>query len=484
MLIRNAQLHFDPAIVDVRIDRSVIAGIAPTLAPRPGESVIHAHGAALLPGLHDHHLHLQALAASLNSIGCGPPSIGNEDDLIALLQLHAAAAPGDWLRGTGYHQSVAGNIDRTWLDRHVSQRPVRIQHRSGRLWILNTAALERLDVHGANSPLEREGGRLTGRLYDGDGWLRERLAGQRPSLLEASRLLAGRGVTGITEVTPTNSLDDYRHFGAAQDRGELLQTLLVMGGAGLDHAGERDNLQRGGTKIHLHETSLPEFDALAGRIAGSHAVGRPVAIHCVTTGELVFALECLAAAGAHAGDRIEHASIALPEYLSRMRELGITVATQPNFIWERGDQYLRDLPVEHISWLYRARSLVDAGIALGGGTDAPFGAPDPWRAMQTAVDRRTRYGEVLGSQEALSPEAACDLFTGPPRRPGERPAALSAGMRADLCLIDRSWNEARDCLAATRVLTTICNGTVIWQSPADVPRQRSEPKRAMNGGLS
>jgi predicted amidohydrolase YtcJ len=417
----------------------------------------------LLPGLHDHHLHLPALAASLNSARCGPPHVNTSDELAALLARHGESSGEEWLRGIGYHESVAGEIDRDWLDSHIAERPVRIQHRSGRLWIFNSAGLERLAPHDG-APLERKDGRLTGRLYDNDDWLRRRLAGQRPSLHEASRVLASRGVTSVTEVTPSNTHAEFIYYAAAQAREELLQNLLVMGDASLDAVCESPRLARGGTKLHLHESALPDFDDVCARVARSHEAGRPVAIHCVTEGELVFSLEALAAAGAFAGDRIEHASIAPAELLPRMRELGVIVVTQPNFVWERGDQYLQDVAPEELRSLYRARGLRDAGIAIAGGTDAPFGAPDPWRAMQAAVDRRTRGGAILGEAEALSPEDAYHLFTSPLREPGKRSDALAVGAVADLCLIDRPWRTARTALAETRVVATVRDGILIWHS--------------------
>ena len=49
--------------------------------------------------------------------------------------LHRAPGEG-WLRGIGYHDGIADRIDRTWLDRHGPDRPIRIQHRGGRMWIL------------------------------------------------------------------------------------------------------------------------------------------------------------------------------------------------------------------------------------------------------------------------------------------------------------------------------------------------------------
>jgi predicted amidohydrolase YtcJ len=463
MLIQRAQLNFDPSIVDVRVEAGVIVAIAPFLRAAPGERVIAANGAALLPGLHDHHLHLSALAASLNSLQCGPPAVHAADELETLLRASDAAEQGSWLRGIGYHESVAGDIDRHWLDRHAPRRPVRIQHRSGRLWILNTAALERLGQLDAGDPLERERGALTGRLFDADAWLRVRLRSERPSLHAASRLLASRGVTGLTEVTARNSIADYRHFADSQHRGDLLQNVLAMGDESLDHAEERRGLWRGAVKFHFHEHELPEFDSLRAAIARSHAADRPVALHCATLGELAFALEALAGAGVRPGDRIEHASVAPADLIPRLCELGVTVVTQPNFIWERGDQYLRDIPPEHHSWLYRSRAFAAAGIPLAAGTDAPFGSADPWRAMQTAVDRRTRSGAVLGADESMSPEEAFGLFIGAPRNLAER-VELAVGVTADLCLLDRPWHEARKDLAAVRVLSTLREGTVISQA--------------------
>src|SRR5690606_20746043 len=97
------------------------------------------------------------------------------DALVAALKAaDAQQPPGAWLRGIGYHEAVAGELQRDWLDAVLPERPLRIQHRSGRLWILNSAALAAL-APDADAPLERSGGRWTGRLYDADDWLRARI---------------------------------------------------------------------------------------------------------------------------------------------------------------------------------------------------------------------------------------------------------------------------------------------------------------------
>ena len=222
MLIRNAQLQAS-TITDVRIDGTHIAAVDRGLTARPGEPALDARGGALLPGLHDHHVHLLALASSLESLRCGPPEVSTEEHLEQQLRERAALSDesdADWIRGIGYHESVAGDIDRAWLDRVVPDVPVRIQHRSGRLWIVNSRALAQLAAGAARlgpapSPardLPDHGALATGRLLDADRWLRERLGGHPPALQRVSARLASFGVTGVTDAGARNSLEDYHHF--------------------------------------------------------------------------------------------------------------------------------------------------------------------------------------------------------------------------------------------------------------------------------
>ncbi len=49
------------------------------------------------------------------------------------------------MRGIGYHESVLGTLpDARALDALVPDRPLAMQHRSGRMWLLNSAALDAL----------------------------------------------------------------------------------------------------------------------------------------------------------------------------------------------------------------------------------------------------------------------------------------------------------------------------------------------------
>lgn len=466
MLIRAAEIGIArPRIVDLRIVQGHIAEIARRLEAQAGEAVIDAQGGALLPSLHDHHLHLYAYAAAQDSLVCGPPQLHSTDELQRALQAHHAQLEGDaWLRGVGYHESVAGDIDRDWLDRHGPPRPLRIQHRSGRLWILNSLALQAIGAgESGATPLQRDAaGRHTGRLYDADDWLRSRRPSRRPSLHAVSRQLAAYGITGVTDTTPDNGADMFEVFASAIGRGELLQDVLMMGDASLDGCVDRAGPVRcGAHKFHLHDADLPDFDALCAAIRRSHAVGRGAAFHCVSRTDLTFALAALAEAGVAPGDRIEHAGITPPELLAWMAGLGVAVVSQPGFIAERGDAYVSDVDADDQPWLYRLRAFRDAGITLAGSSDAPFGDANPWKAMQAAVSRRTASGVVIGADESLTPEQALALFLMPADVRQRLPRQIQTGAEADLCLLDRPWKRARLDLQQLRPRMTFRRGLQI-----------------------
>jgi len=477
VLITRAEID-GIAPFDLRIAGGRIAEIGPALPRRPAEPVLDADGGALLPGLHDHHIHLMALAAAEASIRCGPPQVRSIESLGNALSFGAQRS--GWIRGVGYHESVAGHLDRTLLDDLAPDRPARIQHRSGAMWVVNSAAVDRLGLdRGVDQPgVERDhAGRATGRLFRLDAWLRERLEDRAPpSLGGVSRRLASFGVTGLTDATAENSSSELRAFVAAIEGGELLQRVVLMGSRDLPSP-NHDRVERGALKVLLEERDLPSFEQLQGIIENAHDDCRSVAVHCVTRSELVLAAAAFAAAGALPGDRIEHASVAPPDAVQLLADSPLTVVTQPGFIRERGDAYLVDVEPRDRPWLYRCRGFLRASVPLGGSTDAPFGDPDPWRAMRAAVDRRTEAGARMGSDEALTPEGALALFTSPRDRPGAPPRSIEPGVPADLCFLDRPWATARSELSSKRVVATLRDGEVIWPlSGADPSNPRgAEP---------
>jgi predicted amidohydrolase YtcJ len=469
VLISNAEVG--GRRVDVRVSEGRVVAIAeqgqaPWLMPAAAERIFDARGGALLPGLHDHHIHLFSFAAARESVKCGPPEVQHAGALVEALTAASALSSGGWLRGIGYHESVAGDIDRRWLDRVLPNQPTRIQHRSGRLWIMNSAGLERLK--GADrSPLERSGGRLTGRLYDADRWLRDRLGGHYPDIGPACAKLAEYGITALTDASANNDVRTLEHLCAQVTKGTIPQSMLLMGGSSLSTAPRSAAVEVGALKVHLHDHALPDFAQTIDLVSKAHQDERVVAFHCVTEAELAYALGVLSAAGNVSGDRIEHAGIASPDQVSAVAEQGVAVVTQPHFIAERGDQYYRDVPPQEHAWLYRGAEWLRSGVALAAGSDAPYGSANPWVAMQAAVNRCTASGRQLGADEALSAEQALDLYLSPARTPGRNWRRVVVGAPADLCVLDRPWSAARANLGAVRVLATFRRGQCVTQATAD-----------------
>ncbi|MFF1738759.1 amidohydrolase family protein [Streptomyces mirabilis] len=399
--------------VDVRLGGGRVVGIG---RRRAGRGDVDGRGGALLVGLHDHHVHLAALAAEAASVRVGPAEAGDRDGLVRALR---RGPPGEWVRAVGYHESVAGELDRWALDDFAPDRPVRVQHRSGALWMWNSAALRAAGLDGGGD----------GRFWREDERLRGFTPPVRLDLRGVGVRAAAYGITGFTNADP--------HPG--QELPELLsvlpQRLVVMG------------IGDAPVKLLLDDATLPTPDELAASVAAVRP--RPVAVHCVTRVQLLVTLLALDEAGPVAGDRIEHGSVIPAETLPWLARLGVTVVTQPHFPVERGREYATDVDPDDQAHLYRCRSLAEAGIPLAAGTDAPYGSADPWAVMRAAVER--------SGGEAVDRRAALDLFAGEPQRPS-RARRLTVGAVADLCLLHVPLKEALDLMSADVVRATFVGG--------------------------
>ncbi len=463
MLIRNARLwppgaHLTAEVSlagiprsDVRLAASLIAECGPSLRPEPGEEVIEAAGGVLLPGLHDHHVHLRALAAAAASVSVGPPRTRTAAELAARLRsADADLPPGAWVRAVGYHESVAGALDRHALDRVIPHRPVRVQHRTGALWVVNSLAAARLGLEECElGGVERDdAGRPTGRLWRMDRWLADRVPATTADLGAVSRKAGSFGITGFTDATPGATERDLASLADAP----IAQRLCCMAPPG--GCPTPETITAGPVKIVLDDATLPPLDELADRIRGAHAV-RPTAVHCVTRVQLVLTLAALDLAGRLPGDRIEHGAVIGASSLPDLR--GLTVVTQPHFVAERGEQYAADVPPDDLPDLWRLRSLIDAGVDVAAGSDAPFGDEDPWQVMRAAV----RRPELFRTDEAVSPARALALFLGEPAAPGSQ-RLVARGRPADLALLRAGPLEVLDSLASDLVAATFIGGELAY----------------------
>lgn len=384
MILREVEVSGH--VVDVRVTDGIVAEVGPRLRPRPDDEVVEGDGCALLPGLHDHHLHLRALAAARASVSC-------RHGLDGLRQ-----APGDRVRGVLF----AGSVDRHELDRVEPNRPVRVQHRSGALWMLNSAALTELEPLPHLPGVERDAdGRPTGRLWRLDDLLRSTWP-STGDLDAVGRELASYGITGVTDATP-----DLTEEPPVPQRVTLL----------------------GRRKLLLHDHDLPDVDALATAVRERHDEGLPVAVHCVTRDSLLLTLAVLDEVGRRPGDRIEHGAVVPePSALS-----GLHVVTQPGFLADRGDDYARDVDAEDLPHLYPYAGLLAAGVDVLPSSDAPYGPLDPWAVMRAAA------GRTLVPQERVPVATVLEGYL----RDGDlRPRRIVAGSVADLVLLRVPLAEA------------------------------------------
>jgi predicted amidohydrolase YtcJ len=432
LLIQRVHL-LDGTVTDVRTDHRIIE-VAPDLTPARGESVFDASGCTVIPGLHDHHVHVHSAAAATASVSLDPRNTHGRNGLRAALATALVGEDG-WIRAVGYHEAVAGELDRATLDEVSPPVPVRVQHRSGILWTLNSAGLARVGL--PDHP--------DGRLRSADPGWSSALARRETGLSDISRRLASYGVTGMTDATPDLDVGDVLRFADSHRHGELLQRVHCLAP---------------GKRI-LHDEDL-DLDGLIDWIGDRHGAGAAVALHCVTAPQLVVTIAALRAAGARPGDRIEHAAVVPDDCLTDLADLGATVVTQPNFVAERGDQYLADVPSDEHHQLWRVASLIAAGIPVAMSTDFPFGDLDPWAALRAAVGRETASGTVLGPRERIDAAAALTMFFGTPEHP-TRLRSVSAGQPADLCVLAGTPGDVLNELDAGLVVGTYIEGRVVYE---------------------
>ena len=472
LMIRNVVVGRQAGL-DVRVGKRWVEEVARKLAVRPGEDVLDGDGGALIPGLHDHHVHLRAVVGARQSVDVSAVADAAEFDRVLAASADGAdvgSGSDRWVRVTGWHELRAGALDRRRLDALAGAVPVRVQHRSGSMWVLNSVALERLSAGQSRlAGIERDDrDEPTGRLFRLDDWLRDRLGSGDATLpfetglklyaAECARL----GVTGWTDATPGREQADVNELSCLAGAGVFGQRLVLMAPPGVEPP-QPGQVTTGPVKVMLDDTALPDVREFASQIESAHRSGSAVAVHCVTAEQLVVAVAAFEMAGTPdrpaGSDRIEHAGVVPPGYAERLARLGLAVVTQPGFIGARGDVYRREVSPAEQDWLYPAASLMRAGVSVAAGTDAPFGPGDPWQCIASAVTRRCPDGKVLGWAERVPASRALRMFLAAPDDV-RAIRTVAPGQRADLCLLHSSVRDALASLPAPVIRATVLSGIV------------------------
>lgn len=441
MLIKNADI--DGVIRDIRVADGVVTEISSSLPNE--EAVIDADGCAVIRGLTDNHIHLCAYAAARDSL--------HLKQLSDISDAHLRVPIDQTLRVVDYHEDLHGRLDKYALDSLAPGRIVRVQHQSGRAWVLSSAALRNAGlVHETGVLIGEEGADLPSRVD------------APPDLGRASQALACVGVTRLTDATPYRSLESASLLIDAVTVGAVRQSVSFTGAPEIA-ASLPSAFAQGPVKIVVGDHDLPSVESLVDAVNTARAHGRNVAFHCVTTTALALIVAAMREVGpsqlAHF-DRIEHAAVVPNEYVDELKRLRLVIVTQPGFVHARGDRYLRTVDRVDLPFLYRCGSLVAAGIFVYGSSDAPYGPVDPWLAMRTAIDRRTATGAVVGKDESVSALSALRAYVNSPQEAWRDEVGPRVGDPGDLVILGESLRGSLSHLNSVSVRATAIGGDLVF----------------------
>lgn len=497
-------------------------------AAAAGASIIDAGPAAVVPGLHDFHLHLVGMARARLEVGLD--DVASFDELVARVAVAAdRLAPDAWLRGRGWAEAAMDHDALAGLERVVAGRPTLLYSHDGHSAWASAAALQLAGI-GADTR-DPGGGRIernaagapTGVLRESAADMvepfAETVAGAQlgHALDETVAELLGWGVTGATDAgdsAPDNGIGTYAPIGdsastliEARDRldGRLRLTLnlpaaaIAEGGRlGLSTGAPipgTSTLRAGWAKAYSdgalgsrtaalfepyscgeEQAGILRLEAedLDGLLAAGRAAGISLAVHAIgdrAAATVLDAIERSATRGLGAPpDRIEHLQLVRPSDSARLAALDVTASVQP--IHAASDRQL----VERC-WqareanAYPWRALAAGGARLAFGSDAPIESPNPWHGIFAAVHRRFP-GDGTADwriEQALDPASALAAYTlGPATSIGAGDEGhLRPGARADLAVLSidlATLLEADERMAAARSVLTLLDGREVHRS--------------------
>jgi predicted amidohydrolase YtcJ len=142
--------------------------------------------------------------------------------------------------------------------------------------------------------------------------------------------------------------------------------------------------------------------------------------------------------------RIEHAQLVDPADIPRFAQLGVAASMQP--IHATSDMHAADRlwGPERCRYGYAWRSILDTGVLLAFGSDAPVETPNPFAGIHAAVTRQDENDQPPDGwypEQRLTVEEAVRAYTewaalSAPYLPGVT-GTLSPGSVADLLVLDR-----------------------------------------------
>jgi len=488
--------------------------------------VIDLKGATVIPGFHDAHNHMIGFGLTLTETDLHVTSL--DELYARVTQRARATRPGDWVVGSGYDvNKTGGHPDRDVLDRIAPNRRVWLKHTSGHACVVNTMVLSDLGIDMSAPPVSGgrviadTSGRPTGLLEERAQELLGELTQPYPvTALTAAIASAGerylrQGTTSVTEAgigdgQVGHSPVELAAYQAARDQGRLpvrvelmvaaeaLHELAAHPGDGLElgldlgiRTGFGDDwLCLGPVKFFIDGSltggtaamSAPyagesgtngylqaDVGELAAAIVAAHRAGWRIATRAVGDRAIDVALDAFTAAARaqprpDARHRVELFAVARPDQVKRAAYGGVIAVPQGRSGIELGDWIMAAVGPRRAQWLYRQRSLLDAGMVLPGSSECSTASGAPLPGIHEMVNRRTASGAPFNLAEAVTAEEALRAYTYGSAYASKQEhvkGSIEPGKLADLTVLSEDPTAVSPHrIAGLEVLATIIDGQV------------------------
>jgi len=474
---------------DVLIEGGSITAVGPELRVSAGAAEIDGGGRWAIPGLWDAHVHASQWVRSATMMPLAGATRAEDVIQRVVARLRAGVGEGRTVLGFGYRSAGwprPGSVAE--LDAISGDRPVVLISGDAHNGWLNSAALRLLGAPSRSGPVsENEWFDLARRL--------DRVPGAAPApsdFIEPVAALCARGITGLVDFEFENSFLDwpgrlatgvgpirvrtatYPHQLDLVIEADLRSGDPLPDGLGLAVMGPLKIISDGSLGSRTAWTYQPYSDGPAspGHPCGqanysveeltellrrARAVGLEVALHAIGDRANATAVAAFAATGARGS--IEHAQLIEQEDVQSMAAMRLRASVQPAHLLDDRDITER-LWGERSARSFPLRSMLDAGVELRLGSDAPVAEPDPWLAMAAAVHRSGDDRPGWHPEQSITPREALVASVD-----GRR---LALGMPGDLVLLDSDplapaaadSRQAAQVLKGMKVALTVCGGTV------------------------
>jgi predicted amidohydrolase YtcJ len=463
LVVRNARLvpvrageTAPDAPVDVVVEDGTVTAVGPGADRPEGVDEVDAAGRWLVPGLWDQHVHLAQWTLASQRLDLA--TARSPEEVTAAVAERIRELPGTPVVGWGHR---SGGWDRevtvSELDAVSGETPVVLISGDGHHAWLNTTALLHLALPVRDSVVrETEWFAVYPRLVT--------LVGNDGTSPEAFRrtldAAAGLGIVGIVDFEFGGGMAEWAERWAAgcdlqrirwATYADTLDEVITAGlRTGDPLPGCDDRATMGPLKIisdgslntrtawccepyaDAHRLEYPsgqpnlsgaELRELLGR---AHGGGLEIATHAIGDAAVAEALAAYADTGA--GGSIEHAQLVGRADVRRMAELGIRASVQPAHLLDDRDLTEKIWPGRG-ERSFAFRWMLDDGVELALGSDAPVSPLDPWLAIAAAVHRSADERDPWHGEQALTArEALAASVDGQPM--------VAAGSRGDLALLD------------------------------------------------